>query len=157
MSTNTGVAPSHGTTSAVAAKVKLGTNTASPGRMPQAISGRTSASVPLAQPRACFAWPKAGQRRLELAHLRTHDVGAAFDGSHQGGLDLAAETTALGLQVDEGNAHGDGLSQDGRAVEGGRGLACAAEERQTRGGHIALRRATRVPIHDVYLPELGSP
>ncbi|MNU90301.1 hypothetical protein D3C71_801640 [compost metagenome] len=51
----TGSASNQGTTSAVAAKVKLGTKTASPRPTPQAISGRARASVPLAQPKACFA------------------------------------------------------------------------------------------------------
>ena len=49
MSTNTGVAPVQATASAVAVKVKLGQNTASPAPNPQAINGRASASVPLAQ------------------------------------------------------------------------------------------------------------
>ena len=59
ISTNTGDAPVHGTTSAVEAKVKDGQNTASPGPISQAIRGRTMASVPLAQDRPCLAWPKA--------------------------------------------------------------------------------------------------
>lgn len=45
--------------SAVAAKVKEGQNTASPGPIFQAISGSTSASVPDPQDRACGACPKA--------------------------------------------------------------------------------------------------
>ena len=48
-STKTGEAPTRGMTSAVAAKVKLGTKTASPRPIPQAISGSARASVPLAQ------------------------------------------------------------------------------------------------------------
>ena len=59
MSTNTGEAPTRGITSPVAAKVKLGQNTASPGPIPQAISGSSRASVPLAQLRACLAPEKA--------------------------------------------------------------------------------------------------
>ena len=47
ISQNTGVAPVKLTTSAVAKKVKPGTNTASPSWMPQAISGISRASVPL--------------------------------------------------------------------------------------------------------------
>ena len=54
-STNTGVAPSQATTSAVATKVNAGTKTASPGFRPQAISTSASASVPLAQLTQCFA------------------------------------------------------------------------------------------------------
>jgi hypothetical protein len=48
-STKIGVAPSQATTSAVAAKVKLGHKIASPGHTALAISTRASASVPLAQ------------------------------------------------------------------------------------------------------------
>ena len=47
--------------SAVAVKVKLGQKTASPVRTPQAINGRIRASVPLPQPKACVAWPKAAR------------------------------------------------------------------------------------------------
>ena len=46
-------------TSAVAAKVKDGQNTASPGPISQAISGSTSASVPEPQVSAKGAWPKS--------------------------------------------------------------------------------------------------
>ena len=45
MSTNTGEAPTRGMTSAVAAKVKDGQNTASPGPTPQAISGQFVVTV----------------------------------------------------------------------------------------------------------------
>ena len=48
-STNTGTAPSRGTTSAVAAKVKAGIRTASAGRTPSAMRASARASVPLAQ------------------------------------------------------------------------------------------------------------
>ena len=41
--------------------MKDGQNTASPGPIPQAISGSTMASVPLAQDRACFALPNAAR------------------------------------------------------------------------------------------------
>ena len=57
----TGGAPRRATTSAVETKVKLGTKTASPRPIPHAISGRARASVPLAQPRACLARPKAAR------------------------------------------------------------------------------------------------
>ncbi len=53
-STKMGVAPSRETTSAEEKKVKSGTNTASPGPMPQAFNARVRASVPLAQVRQCF-------------------------------------------------------------------------------------------------------
>ena len=43
----------------VAAKVKDGQKTASPGPTSQAISGRAMASVPLAQDRASLAWPNS--------------------------------------------------------------------------------------------------
>ena len=59
MSTNTGEAPLQGITSPVAAKVKLGQNTASPGPISQAISGRARASVPLPQETAWAAPAKA--------------------------------------------------------------------------------------------------
>jgi len=63
MSTNTGEAPTRGMASAVAAKVKEGQKTASPGPIPQAISGSTSASVPEPQESAKGAWPKAASWR----------------------------------------------------------------------------------------------
>ncbi len=53
-STKTGVAPASATTSALAAKVKDGTNTASPMPMFHAFKSKNSASVPLAQAIACF-------------------------------------------------------------------------------------------------------
>ena len=59
MSTNTGVAPNHGITSQVAAKVKDGQNTASPAPISHAISGRARASVPLAQDSASCASPNS--------------------------------------------------------------------------------------------------
>ena len=58
-STKTGVAPTSTATSAVAQKVKDGQITASPGPMPRARNGSTSASVPLAQVTACLAPEKA--------------------------------------------------------------------------------------------------
>ena len=48
MSAKTGVAPTRTTTSAVAAKVKAGVITSSPGPMPRAIRLISRASVPLA-------------------------------------------------------------------------------------------------------------
>ena len=62
MSTNTGVASVHGTTSGVAATVNEGQKTASPAPISQAISGRARASVPLAQVRARGASQKAARR-----------------------------------------------------------------------------------------------
>ena len=59
MSTKMGVAPSSAGSSAVAKKVKGGTKTASPGPMPQAMSGMSSASVPEAQVMQCRAPVKA--------------------------------------------------------------------------------------------------
>ena len=55
MSTNTGVAPSNTTTSAVAAKVKGDVITSSPGPMFRAISEISNASVPLETVTQCFA------------------------------------------------------------------------------------------------------
>jgi len=55
MSTKTGVAPRRLMTSAVAMKVKGDVKTASPGPISSAISAMRRASVPEAQPTACFA------------------------------------------------------------------------------------------------------
>ena len=57
---------------------------------------------------------EGGQISLELAHLRSHDPGTAHDGFLHGGLDPAVETKALGLKVDEGDAHVGNIS--GRAA-----------------------------------------
>ena len=55
----TGVAPNQAMTSAVAANVKVGQRTASPGRNPLAMRISASASVPLAQETTCAAPQKA--------------------------------------------------------------------------------------------------
>ena len=55
MSANTGVAPSRVTALAVAKNVKLGRMTSSPGPMSRAINASSKASLPEAQPTACFA------------------------------------------------------------------------------------------------------
>jgi hypothetical protein len=61
------VAPSQATTSAVAAKVKAGQNTASPDFTPFAISTRARASVPLAQVIACLAPQQAASSASNCA------------------------------------------------------------------------------------------
>jgi hypothetical protein len=66
-STNTGEAPTSGMASAVAANVNEGQKTASPGPIPHAISGSTSASVPEPQDRANGAWPKAASSASNCA------------------------------------------------------------------------------------------
>ena len=62
-STNTGVAPTSATDSAVAENVNAGQNTASPFPTPSAIRMSTSASVPLETPIECFAPQKAERSR----------------------------------------------------------------------------------------------
>ena len=56
MSAKTGRAPSRVTALAVAKNVKLGRITSSPAEMSRAIKASSRASLPEAQPMACFAW-----------------------------------------------------------------------------------------------------
>ena len=105
-SAKTGVAPNHATTSAVAAKVKLGQTTASPGRMPFAISTMASASVPFAQE---MTWLRAAEGRklgFERRDLRPEDVGAMVDDAQDRLVHCGADARALGAKVDEGQGRG---------------------------------------------------
>ncbi len=100
-SANTGVAPSSTTISAVAQKVKDGQITASPGPMLFAISTRASASVPLAQVTTCRAPQNSASACFERAHLGTENELAVVEHARDGGVDLAAEPSALGRDIDE--------------------------------------------------------
>ncbi len=72
MSANTGVAPQYRTAAAVAAKVKEGTTTSSPGPTPAARYARCSAAVQLFTATACLAPSWRGEGLLEGGGARAH-------------------------------------------------------------------------------------
>ena len=82
MSTNTGVPPVLWMVPAVAKKVNGVVMTSSPGCRSSALSGSSSASVPLAQAMACLVLGQPGDLGLELRHLGAHDEALAFDDRH---------------------------------------------------------------------------
>jgi hypothetical protein len=78
-STNTGVAPTHGTTSGVAAKVKDGQNTASPGAHAPGHQRQGDGVGAVGAGQGQLGLAERRQLGLELAHLRTHHIGAAVE------------------------------------------------------------------------------
>ena len=66
-STKTGVAPTRATQPAVAKKVNVGTNTSSPGPIPNAINASRIASVPEETPSACRAPVSASSSRSKAS------------------------------------------------------------------------------------------
>ena len=71
-STSTARAPQSSTTFAVAGNVYAGTMTSSPGPISSASTARWSAAVPDETAAACAVPTAAGERSLELRHLRAH-------------------------------------------------------------------------------------
>lgn len=99
-STNTGETATSATTSAEAAKVKIGTNTASPGPTFQARSTIMSASVPSGVGDNVLDAGEFGQIVFQLFHLQTHDPLAGVDGI-QWPARASHRALTLDLQVNE--------------------------------------------------------
>ena len=137
-STKTGLAPIEATAPAVAAKVKAGTKTASPGFTPIAISAIISASRPLDTAIACAGAGKGGEPLLEVLDLRTEDELPVGEHGIDPRLEIAFEPRPLALQVEEADpvVIGDGKRPRGTH----RGHQCSATPFGTR----RRRRAARV-------------
>ena len=112
-STKTGVAPSHATTSAVAANVNDGTNTASPGPTSLAISTMAIASVPFAQAIVCVAPQKADRWVSRDVDLRPHDVTAMIKNAGDRCVNIGANGPLLRRQIDESDGFAFEISHDG--------------------------------------------
>ena len=100
---STGVAPASTTTSAVATKVKAGTNTASPGPMPSAISAKQqSVGAVGARRRSACAPQNAASCRSSSATSGPRTYWPCFEHRGDRRLDAVAELLALCGEVDEG-------------------------------------------------------
>ena len=100
---NTGVAPNHATTSAVAANVKLGQNTASPALISRARKMSASASVPFEQDTTSLAPQNAGEVCLQHPDFRPENILPMRENAGDRFVDHATEAVALRGEVDEGN------------------------------------------------------
>ena len=100
ISANTGFAPSRHTALAVAKNVKLGTITSSPGPMPSASSASSSASLPDAQPIACFGAAILGHRRFELRTRRTVHKRARPRNLRHRGFDFGLQPLVLAIDIE---------------------------------------------------------
>ena len=105
-STNTGVAPSRATTSAVAAKVKSGQNTASPGPIAHAISTSTQRIGAAGTADGVARAAEGGELRLEFADFRSVDELAMGEHARDRLVDGAAEPAPLRGDVDERDRRG---------------------------------------------------
>ena len=108
MSTNTGVAPRRATTSAVATKLKVGTNTACAGPDPPRQQGQQQGVGAAGTAHGVGDAAPAGQRLLQLCHLGAQDELPVLEHRRHRHLDVGAEAPPLGGQVDEGNLDGLG-------------------------------------------------
>ena len=93
MSTNTGVAPTLWIVPAVAKKVNGVVITSSPRPMSSARSASSSASVPLAQPIACFVCDSSATSRSSSADRLAEDEGLVLDDLHHRRDDFVADAS----------------------------------------------------------------
>src|SRR6266571_2520096 len=103
-STNTGVPPALWIAPAVAKNVNGVVMTSSPGFRPSALSGSRSASVPLAQAIAYFAW-ESRHPCLELRHRGAHHELLRLDHRLHGGQDLVLDRAVLCDEVEQRDVH----------------------------------------------------
>ena len=145
MSTNTGVPPALWMAPAVAKKVNGVVMTSSPGFRSSARSGRSSASVPLAQPMACRAFGEPGHLGLELRHLGAHDEPLALHDGHHGPEHLVLDAVVLSHQVEQRYVHrilpsvpsvGPKHHVERARAPAGAGRGTGASESGTVGSHV---------------------
>ena len=137
MSTNTGVAPTLWIVPAVAKNVNGVVTTSSPRPMSSARSASSSASVPFAQPIACFVCESSATDRSSAPTGVAEDEQLRVDDAHHRGDDVVADRGVLRLEVEQRNGH-----VDRREAEGSSGAVPRQSLRAERERHLAagLRR-----------------
>jgi hypothetical protein len=100
-STKIGLASNQAMTSALAAKVKDGTNTASPGLRPLAISASPQGVGAVGTGQHVPSAAEFRKLALKLSDLGAEDEPAVFEHALDRQFDSAADTRALGLQINE--------------------------------------------------------